>query len=151
MRPKQYPSPQRIKQDRIYTYAEAAEALGKHRNTIANWVRDGLRRVDDRKPYLINGSALKAFLAAKRAQRKKPCRPGELYCMRCKEPRKAAGAMADFQPLTPTVGDLIALCVVCGTLMHRRTRTVDLARVARDLEISSMEGRPHIGDSPAPS
>lgn len=35
-----YASPNKIKAHRIYTVWEAAEALGKHRQTIIRWIND---------------------------------------------------------------------------------------------------------------
>lgn len=131
-----YPNPHRIKIHRTYTYAEAAEVLQKHPNTITNWVRNGLRRVDDRKPYLILGRDLKEYLSAKRKGRKKPCAPGELYCMRCHAPRLPGGAMADYEAISASGGNLIAICAECGTLMYRRVRRVDLNDMFGNLQIS---------------
>ena len=41
-------------------------------------------------------------------------------------PRKAAFGEAEFKPLTPTNGQLIALCVECTTVMHKRVSLATL-------------------------
>ena len=41
-----------------------------------------------------------------------------------------AGKMVDYKPLTPTLGNLIALCPVCECVMQRRVSTARLPAVA---------------------
>lgn len=58
-----------IKTPWSYTVAEAARALSVTRNTVRNWIKDGLPIVSDRKPYLILGRDLKAHLDTRSAKR----------------------------------------------------------------------------------
>ncbi len=54
--------------------------------------------------------------------------------------------MADYEAVSPTTGNLIALCSVCGTVMYRRARFADLERICRNLELAFTEGSPRVGD-----
>ncbi|MDZ4322206.1 MAG: helix-turn-helix domain-containing protein, partial [Phenylobacterium sp.] len=50
-----------------YTLAEVAELYGLHVNTVRGWIkRDGLEPIDGRRPLLIKGSVLRAFLDGRR-------------------------------------------------------------------------------------
>ena len=61
------PAPNRIKTHRIYTVWEAAEALGKHRQTIIRWIKEkGLIADTSQRPWLIKGSDMKEFLESVR-------------------------------------------------------------------------------------
>lgn len=63
----------RIKSHLVYTVWEAAEALGGHRQTIIRWIKHkGLEADRSRKPWLIEGRALREFLGAR--QRKAKCK-----------------------------------------------------------------------------
>ncbi|MEZ5443199.1 MAG: helix-turn-helix domain-containing protein [Lysobacterales bacterium] len=78
------PSPHRVKIHRNYTIGEAADLLGKHKNTVREWIRCGLPALTEQRPTLILGSDLRAYLTKRRKSNKQPCRPGELYCLRCR-------------------------------------------------------------------
>lgn len=115
------------KTHRTYTIAEAAELFGCHRNTVRLWMRQGLEAVTPVKPFLIHGTSLNAFHAERRKSGKRPCRPGEIYCLPCREPRRPDAGVFDYVAITPTTGMVIAICPDCGRLMHQRVNRVRLA------------------------
>ena len=102
-------NPNLAKIHRSYTVVEAAELYGVHTNTVRRWIKQGLPVCDDRRPTLILGEHLRDFLRRRRQARKRPCGPDELYCARCCAPRRPAGGMVDYEPITSTKGRLIAL------------------------------------------
>jgi hypothetical protein len=81
---KRHPNPRLAKIHRNYTVDEIANLFGVHKNSVRNWVKGGLPTSDDRRPMLILGRDLVAFLHARRVKNKRPCQPGEIYCMRCR-------------------------------------------------------------------
>jgi transcriptional regulator with XRE-family HTH domain len=85
----------RIKTGITYDVAEIAKLFGVHRNTVRQWLREGLEMIDARRPLLIHGAILKAFLAARQRARKHACGPGEFFCFKCRAPRTPYGGMAD--------------------------------------------------------
>lgn len=125
-----------VKIHRNYTVEETADQLGIHKNTVREWIKDGLPVIDDRRPMLILGHELAAYLQSRRANRKQPCRPGQMYCVRCRAPRFAAGEMADYLPETATVGMLKALCRDCHSIMNRRVNLARLAQVRGELMVT---------------
>jgi hypothetical protein len=100
---------------------------------------------------LILGRDLAGFLQARRAKNKRPCAPGELYCVRCRGPQKAAGGMADCRPSTATLGNLIAICPVCENLIYRRVSLAKLEPIRRVLKVTMQQALPRIDESPRPS
>lgn len=131
-----HPNYRLVKRHYSYEVAEAAGLLNVHRNTVRHWIRQGLPVIDDRRPILIPGKSLQEFLLAKRAKAKRPCRPGEIYCLRCRVPRRPAGDIAEYQPTTDTLGVLIGICPTCDALMYRRTSRARLDVAGADLEIT---------------
>jgi hypothetical protein len=81
---KRHPNPRLAKIHRNYTVEEVAALFDVHKNSVRNWVKGGLPTSDDRRPMLILGRDLVAFLQARRVKNKRPCQPGEIYCMRCR-------------------------------------------------------------------
>jgi hypothetical protein len=52
----------RIKAGCTYDTNDIAKLLGFHRNTVRHWLKQGLAAIDDRRPLLVHGTVLKAFL-----------------------------------------------------------------------------------------
>ena len=148
---KRHPNPRLAKIHRNYSVEEVAGVFGVHRNTVREWVKRGLPTNDGRRPMLILGADLVAFLRARRVKNKRTCRPGELYCFGCRAPKAAAGDMADYQPLTATLGNLIAMCADCETIMYRRVSLARLGQVRGNLDITLPQALPHIDESAEPS
>ncbi len=142
-----------IKTHRNYTADEAARALGVAKVTVRRWIKDkGLPAITDRRPHLILGSDLIAYGKARKRPKQK-CGPGELYCVRCRAPRTAAGGLAEFIPLTPLSGNLRAICAACETLMHRRVSLRQLPEWEAILDVTGTEAERRLteGDAPCPN
>lgn len=126
-----------IKIHRNYTVEEIAIVLGVHKNTARGWINmDGLEIVNDsRRPKLICGPTLRAFLEARQSARKQPLKPGEMYCVACRTPRRPAGGMAEFRAASSATGTLSALCPNCECIMQRHVSQTKLERVAVGLDV----------------
>jgi hypothetical protein len=59
--------------------------------------------------------------------------------------------MAEFVPLSPSNGNLRALCPVCGTLMHRRLSTAKLAALGTIMDVAILEADEPTTDTSPPS
>ena len=145
------PNPNRVKIHHSYTITEAAHLLGVHKNTVREWTRNGLPALTEQRPTLILGTELRAYLTRRRQAKKQPCGPGRIYCVRCRMPKRPAGGLADFKPLTNTNGNLIGICPTCDSLMYRRVSTSKLPTVSADLSLQIAKGPQHINESNHPS
>ena len=129
------PSHRLVKLYISYTVEEAATLLGVHRNTVREWIRRGLRTSDRKRPLLILGRDLAAFLKERRLKNKRTCRPGEIYCVRCRAPRPPAGDMVDYEPVTDVLGNIVGICPVCDCLIYRRVNLSKLEQVRGNLRV----------------
>jgi hypothetical protein len=143
-------NPRRVKLHRNYTVGEAARLFHVHKNTVRGWLGSGLESIDDRRPILILGRKLSAFLHARRHRRQR-CKAGELYCVRCRAPKTCVARTADYLPIAVDSGNLRGTCVDCGTRMYRRVSLQKLAAVAGDLEVQLPQGKQRIDDCSDPS
>ncbi|WP_430417027.1 helix-turn-helix domain-containing protein [Parasphingorhabdus sp.] len=92
---------QLVKQHFNYSADDISRLLDVHKNTVRKWIKHGLPVIDDdRKPKLVLGSDLRSWLEQKRKSAKQPCRPGELFCLKCKIPKRPALDMVDYIPKT---------------------------------------------------
>lgn len=133
---KRHPNPRLVKIHRSYTVDETATVCGVHRNTVRQWIKMGLPILDAQRPVLMQGGVLRRFLEARRTQNKRPCLPGQMYCLRCRAPQHPAGDMADYEALTPTQGNLVGICPVCDLIMNRRVSFSKLLEVAGNLNVT---------------
>ena len=145
------PNPRLAKIHRSYTVEEIAKLFGVHRHTVRTWIKCGLPTVDQRRPVLILGSHLGEFLRARRTENKRKCASGEIYCVRCREPRTPANNYVRYHPLTATQGNLVGLCSCCGAGLYRRVSVAKLTQVLGVLSMTPPQAQEHIGESPQPS
>ena len=149
--PASRPNPRLAKIHRSYTVEEIAKLYGVHRNTVRSWIARGLPTIDQRRPVLVLGSHLADYLQVRRTVNKRPCGPGEIYCLRCREPRAPAGGVVRYRPLTPTQGNLVGLCGCCGAGVNRRVSLAKLPLVRGVLSVTLPQAHEHIDESPLPS
>lgn len=140
-------SPRHAKSHRNYTIQEIAELRAVHPNTVTGWINSGLAVIDDNRPKLVLGRDLNAFLEVRSKKNKRPCRPGEIYCVRCRAAKLPAGAMADFQPQGRSAGRLVGICPTCDRLMYQQCGKAKLATIRAVLDITITTEPVHIVDS----
>lgn len=148
MKRRSRPSGRTIRIHRAYTIDEAARETGACRATVRRWLKGGLPSVNDKRPVLILGGNLAAFLKGK--PKRQPCQPEECFCLKCRKPRKPALAMADYVPITLIGGNLRAICGVCGTLMHKRIALAGLAALRGILDVAITQQEKHLVDMAKP-
>lgn len=133
-------NPRRIRMHLPYTVEQAADALGVHKNTVRLWIKQGLPVADERRPVILAGADVRAFLLERRASRKCPVGPGRFYCFRCREAARPAGDMADLVPRNHRLGTFQGLCPRCGALMHRAVAMARWRVAAGDLDVKILQG-----------
>lgn len=128
----------RIKGKYSYTVEEAARALNLHRNTVRNWVRrGGLPAMTGSRPHLILGVVLVEFLKARRLALKRKCGLGELYCLKCRAPRKPVAELVEHRPMASGRMRIVGICSTCERLMHRFVSHRNLDASLREFGVQS--------------
>ena len=94
----------------------------------------------DRRPYLLLGSEIIAFLRARRAARKRACGAGELYCFGCRDPRKPADGLVELRTVPPSRIALVAICSGCEGVMRRFVSNRNVAAVGAEFHVRLDEG-----------
>ena len=148
---KRRPNHRLVKTHRSYTVEEVARLFGTHKNTVRTWVKAGLPTCDSKRPTLILGRDLAVYLQARRTKNKRPCQPGEIYCVRCRAPKRPAGDMAECQPITASLGNLSGICPDCEGMIFRRVSLAKLAQTQGKLEVTFVEARRQVSESDCPS
>ena len=143
-------NPNLIKIHRSYTYEELAGVFGVHKNTVAQWVKNGLPCLQEQRPFLILGANAKAFLQAQRENRKRKCKPNEFYCMRCKVPVMPAENFVEYTPLSSTKGRLVGFCERCESLINKFIGYASLDAYSSIFAITKPTALEHIRDTDNP-
>lgn len=138
----------RIKINRNYTTSEAANRLGVHKHSVQLWIKAGLPCINERRPHLILGHDLKAFLNNRRNRARQKCATGELYCLKCRAPRKPAFGMLDYLPISLVSGNLRGICGTCEKFIYRRVSLLKLNAVTVGCEVAFPQGQQRITGRP---
>ena len=146
------PDYRRIKAARTYTVLELAEVLNVARGTIRqNWMKRGLAPMDHTRPFLFYGAAVIAFLKRQKAERRRPCGPGQMYCFGCKVQRAPKGGLVTVRMISSTSVLISGPCSECGRPLCRRGALKYLDAITAGLVAISAEAAPtHQGTNTTP-
>ena len=144
-------NPRLVKIHRSYTVDEISKLFEVHKNTVRSWIKQGLPTIGGGRLKLVHGGDLFVFIKAKRKKNKQTCKPGEIYCVRCRAPKAPAADMAEYQRVTETLGNLIGICPDCGLMMNRRVNLSKLEKIRGRLDITMPLALQHISESANPS
>jgi hypothetical protein len=128
--------PRRAKSHRTYTVKELAALFDIDPRTVHDWRQDGLLPIDNRKPFLFSGADIQAHLVRRREREKRPCGPGQIYCVACKKVQSPKGGTVRFQPVSSTSGNFIGTCPGCGRPVYRRVSLQNLTAAAGKLKVT---------------
>lgn len=138
-------NPNKCKIHRSYSVEEVAILYEVHKRTVRNWIKKGLAVCDDKRPLLILGANLKQFLQQQRQVNKRNCKPSELYCFKCREPRTPDQNTIQFIQETSTKGRVISACSVCNSTMNKYFKLENIISIQRDLAVILPLQLKHIG------
>ncbi len=128
-----------IRKNKTYSIHELSELLRVHRNTVRQWMKKGMPRMDHQRPVLIYGEEAKAFLQAQKKLRKKSCDFDQIYCFRCREPKKTMGNMVDLEPRNHKTFTLVGLCSSCESPVRKIQSIKDFKNILITFDISKQQ------------
>ena len=126
-----------IKKNRQYTYEDAADALDVSIQTVRAWRAQGLNVLTSSTPHIVMGFALKEFIVKRSMNARQPLKEDEVYCFRCKSPRKPFGMLADYLPIDAVRGRLKTLCECCEGRCARIISASEIPKLSATIEIAT--------------
>ena len=146
-----HPNPRLAKIHRSYSVEEMARLFNVHKNTVRNWLKQGLEAIDGQRPTVVRGEELRRFLAERRARAKQTCGPGRIYCLPCRAPKVPAGKMAECIATGDTTGTLRGICPDCDRMIYRRVNPQKLDAVRGDLDVTFTQAESRIEETTKPN
>ncbi len=113
------PDLRRIVVARSYTISEVAKLFNRTPSTVRRWIMRGLPVLPETSPRLICGEELKRWLSAIWDAKKQPCAIDEMYCVKCRRPRRLKPESVKAAPLSSKTATVSGNCGVCGTPMQQ--------------------------------
>ena len=122
----------KARSDIIYSLAEIVRLYNVDEQTVRNWCKAGLKRVETKSRFLVCGDELNAFHAARDALARRRLNLTEFLCLRCHAPREpSVGSVVGAHEYRSGLG-LEARCRICNTAMYRPwSEAVSSALLAR--------------------
>lgn len=105
--------PRKAKQDWTYDQADVMALYDITRNTVRNWLKEGLRCVPG-KPVLFRGRDLNQFHHDRQARARRECSVGEFLCFHCKKVASLIGRSAEMEWRSCRGGTMRWSCPLCG-------------------------------------
>ena len=127
-------STRKLSKNRHYTYDDASYVLGVGKKTLRAWRASGLPVIADKRPYLILGEDLIAFLKARQHPTRKPALD-EFRCFQCRALKHAAHGIVMFDQFEGNKGRLEAECETCGNTCFKFFSATRLPELARLVEV----------------
>lgn len=140
-----------IKLHRPYSVDEISRTLGAHKNTVRGWISEGLPAFTEKRPTVILGNDLRAFLERKQKAAKCPSGPGRFHCFKCRQPMRPALGMVEYRPRNALSGNLKAICEGCGGWMHRAARLASIPAIMPNIDVQITEAGTRIRERSNPS
>jgi hypothetical protein len=148
---RRHPNPRLAKTHRSYSVEELARLFSLHKNTIRGWFRLGLKAIDGQRPTVVRGADVRLFLAERRIRSKRPCGPGRIYCLPCREPKVPALKMAECLVTGDTTGTIRGICPDCGRMIYRRINPQKINSVRGDLDMTFRQAARRIEETAKPN
>lgn len=148
---KRLQNPRLAKIHRSYKVDEVADLYQVDKNTVRNWIKNGLQVCGTKRPILILGVDLNTFHAERRLKNKQPCKVNEIYCMRCKAPKIPLSGLVEYKSMDDKTGNLIAICPTCEAMMFRRISASKIVEFSVQMGFTLPQAHLHIVDSFEPS
>jgi integrase len=119
----------RPKKHFVYTVDDLINLYKAHRNTVSNWVNEGLRPSDASRPYVFNGAEVKRFHEARRLTSTTNLRIGEFKCFRCKYSIFPEPFSISSNPCKNGAIGVWATCPNCGCAVNKRVNETNWDKI----------------------
>ena len=127
----------RPKKHRVYSVSQVMALYGVCRNTVSNWVRDGLCSSPCPGPQLFRGQELSRFHDERRARSKRSLRHGEFKCTACKAVVVPKTEALEFLAQGAHNSMVFAICPDCGSRTSKILSATECDKLKKVIECNT--------------
>ena len=113
----------------VYTVDDLMQLFGVRRNTVSNWVAEGLCRSDSASPYMFHGLEVKRFHEARQLASKATLRVGQFKCFGCKARVFPDVSSLNLYPLKNGSAAVWGQCPNCKCVVQKRVNETDRDKI----------------------
>lgn len=131
-----------IKSRESYSFKEISKLFNMHVRTVQLWRQNGLKVINDSRPFLVMGFELKDYLAKHIKSRKQKLSPNEFYCVKCRKPVTSINNIASLHYTGQTIGsnhysELIIQgeCYYCQSRINRFSHEGQMLEIKQNFQI----------------
>lgn len=119
----------RPKKHFVYSVEGLMKLYSVCRNTISNWIAEGLQPSEEAIPYVFNGSEVRRFHESKRLENKRKLRKGEFKCFKCKNRVFPDPGSLERIPSKNGFSSLWAECPICTGVIIKQVNEIDCDKI----------------------
>ena len=124
-----------IKRSMSYTVEDTSRLYKIHKNTVYDWLKIGLKSIDNKEPRLIHGTDLKNFLSKQNNKNKKATQFNEFYCFHCKQAHNVYKNSVYISHKGNFLS-LKGLCPITKKEMFKNFKSVDYSRIKKEFHLT---------------
>ena len=126
----------KIRPSHTYNREEIEKSQNRTKETVRRWIREGLPPIPGTNKQRFDGAEFKAWAIAREAERKRPCKPDQFFCMNgnCRTQRLPAVGSVFIRKTNTNLGSIEANCVSCGGAVKKGFAMKDLAETEATFE-----------------
>lgn len=144
------PNPNKVKIHRNYSLDEIVRLFGVSLATVRRWLKAGLNTIDLTRPFLVRGLELKRFVRRWRSRNRRHCGAGQIYCLKCRAPRRPSNGEVELIKQTENCGRLRGVCSRCGASMSRIVSFRSLDAALGSLTVTTTPAEQRLSDRGSP-
>lgn len=121
-------TPSKVISARIYSTRDISRLFHVHVRTVQRWYKLGLKTEDDNtRSRLVSGKDLKNFIEKQQNRHKHSLKPGEFFCLKCRQARRSLPENSTNTRTGKQVGKnseqiiIHGICEKCGSRLCRFT------------------------------
>ncbi len=130
-----------IKATLNYSVNDISELFKVHKRTVQEWLKEGLYKIDNRKPFLVLGSDLEEFIKNRQGKRKVKCNSNEFYCLKCHKSQTSWNNLVDINILNESRVMIIGICSQCNTKINKISTTEEINNIKQIFMVQKIHNK----------
>ena len=113
-------NPRLVESNTSYYISEVTQLFNIGETSVRYWLKNGLKIIDGKTPTMIHCEDLREFLANKQKTNEKKCLIEEMFCFKCRQPKKVFDNQVTVINKNNKILHLKGGCETCKSFMTKK-------------------------------